>query len=116
MTALRFFTDEDVYGAIAPALCRSGFDAISTPGAGRLGQSDDSQLLWAAEQGRVLVSFNVAHFAGVHASWLRHGQHHAGIVVSVQRPIGDLLRRLIHLANSLDADAMRDRLEFLSDW
>ena len=116
MTAIRLFTDEDVYGAIAPALRRACFDAVSTPEASRLRESDESQLLWSTNEGRVLVTFNVAHFAGMHAAWLRSGCHHAGIAVSVQRPIGDVLRRLLHLANKLDADAMRDRLEFLSDW
>ncbi len=116
MASIRFFTDEDVYGSIAPALRRSGFDAMSTPEASRLCESDESQLLWAANQGRVLVTFNVAHFTGMHAAWLRGGRHHTGIVVSIQRPIGDLLRRLLHLGNTLDADATRDRLEFLSDW
>jgi len=116
MSAIRFFTDEDVYGAVAGALRQAGFDSISTPGAGRLRESDESQLLWAAIQGRVFVTFNVGHFAGRHSEWLRHGQHHAGIVVSQQRSIGDVLRRLLHLANTLEAEAMRDRLEFLSNW
>jgi hypothetical protein len=31
MTAIRFFTDEDVYGSVAPALRRAGRDALSTP-------------------------------------------------------------------------------------
>jgi hypothetical protein len=44
------------------------------------------------------------------------GRHHAGIVVSSQRPIGDMLRRLLRLANTLNATAMQDRLEFLGDW
>jgi hypothetical protein len=116
MTTIRLFTDEDVYGAVAVALRRAGVDAVSTPEAGRLRESDDSQLQWAANEGRVLVTFNVAHFAGMHAAWLRGGRHHAGIVVSSQRPIGELLRRLLHLGNTLDADAIQDRLEFLSDW
>ena len=116
MSAIRFFTDEDVYGIIAAALRRASFDAISTPEAGRLRESDESQLLWAAGQGYVFVTFNVGHFAARHAEWLRRGKHHAGIVVSQQRPVGDVLRRLLHLANTLDADAMCDRLEFLSDW
>jgi hypothetical protein len=64
----------------------------------------------------VLVTFNVGHFVGIHAKWLAQGRHHAGIVVSEQRPIGDLLRRLTHLANQLDDQTMRDRLEFLGDW
>ncbi len=63
-----------------------------------------------------MVTFNVAHFASLHATWMGHGRHHAGIVVSNQRPIGDVVRRLIHLAGTLDADSLKDRLEFLSDW
>jgi hypothetical protein len=116
MSQPRFFTDEDSYGVTAVALRRAGFDAVSTPEAGRLRKSDESQLEWASQEGRVLVTFNVGHFADRHADWLRQGRHHAGIVVSSQRPIGDLLRRLLHLAGTLDAEAMRDRLEFLSDW
>jgi hypothetical protein len=116
MSRVQFFTDEDVYGAIATALRRTGFDAVSTPEVSRLRESDESQLLWAAAQGRVLVTFNVAHFASMHTDWMRQNRHHAGLVVSCQRPIGDVLRRLLNLASKLDADAMRDRLEFLSDW
>lgn len=116
MTTIRFFTDEDVYGAIALALSKAGIDVVSTPKVGRLGETDESQLTWASNEGRTLVTFNVAHFAYLHADWAKQGRHHAGIIVSTQRPIGDLLRRLRHLADALDADTMRDRLEFLSDW
>ncbi len=62
----RFFTDEDVYAAVAPALCKAGFDAVAAPD--RLGLSDEMQLTWAADQGRVLVTFNAAHFAKLHAN------------------------------------------------
>jgi hypothetical protein len=116
MMSIRFFTDEDVYGAIAPALRQAGISALSTPEADRLGESDENQLIWAVSRGYVFVTFNVGHFAKLHAEWLRLQQHHAGIVVSQQRPIGDMLRRLLHLANELDADAIADRLEFLGDW
>ncbi len=116
MSAPRLFTDEDVYAAIAPALRKASRDAVSTPEAGRLGESDESQLTYAADEGRVLVTFNVAHFAALHAAWMAEARHHAGIVVSTQRPIGDLLRRILHLTGTLDADAMQDRLEYLSDW
>ena len=116
MSAIRFFTDEDVYGDVAPALRRVGIDAMSTPEADRLSKSDDSQLELTAGENRVIVTFNVGHFARLHSQWLSEGRHHAGIVVSQQRLIGDTIRRLRHLAESLDADAMRDRLEFLGDW
>lgn len=116
MTRIRFFTDEDVYAAVAQSLHQAGWDALSTPQAGRLSESDESQLTFAATEGRVLVTFNVAHFTQLHSTWLAAGKHHAGIIVSSQRPIGDTVRRLLSLAATLDAAAMRDRLEFLGDW
>lgn len=116
MAAIRFFTDEDLYGAVAVALRKAGCDAVSTPEAGRLGETDESQLQWASDQGRTMITFNVAHFANLHSVWMSQSRHHAGIVVSAQRPIGDLLRRLLRLTRTLDADAIQDRLEFLSDW
>ncbi|MEX2171374.1 MAG: DUF5615 family PIN-like protein [Pirellulales bacterium] len=116
MSKPRFFTDEDIYGAAAIALRRAGFDAVSTPETGRMRTSDESQLVWAVGEGRTLVTFNVAHFASLHSVWLGTGKSHAGIVVSSQRPIGDLMRRLVRLANALDADSMCDRIEYLSDW
>jgi hypothetical protein len=116
MGAIRFFTDEDVYAAVARALRSAGIDAVSTPERGRLGESDESQLEWAAVDQRVFVTFNVAHFAALHGDWLRQGRHHAGIAVSSQRSLGDLLKRLLKLAEARDSEAMRDRLEFLSDW
>ncbi len=116
MAAIRFFTDEDVYGAIAVALRRARIDACSTPEVGRRGQSDESQLEWASAQGRVFVTFNVAHFAKLHACWLRQGRHHAGIIVSSQRSIGEVVRRLLHLSSRIDSESMHDRLKFLSDW
>jgi len=116
MSRIRFFTDEDVYAAVAHSLQQAGWDALSTPHAGRLGESDESQLTFAATEGRVLVTFNVAHLSQLHSAWLAAGKHHAGIIVSSQRPIGDTVRRLLSLAATLDAAAMRDRLEFLGDW
>ncbi len=116
MSAIRFFTDEDVYGAVSLALRKSGYDTMSAPESGRRGESDESQLEWASNGGRVLVTFNVAHFAQLHAVWLGDGKHHAGIVASTQRPVRLVLRRLLHLAASRDAEAMCDQLEFLSDW
>jgi hypothetical protein len=116
MAAIRYFTDEDVYGAVATALRRAGVDACATPEVGRRGQSDESQLEWASAQGRVLVTFNVAHFADLHATRLRQGRRHTGVVVSSQRPIGDMVRRLRHLSGERDAESMCDRLEFLGDW
>lgn len=116
MNPLRFFTDEDVYRAVAQELRRVGFDAVSTPESGRNRESDESQLAWSTGENRALVTFNVRHFARLHAHIMANQGHHSGIIVSSQLPLGVVLRRLLHLAAHLDADAMHDRIEFLSDW
>ena len=116
MSAIRFLMDEDVFGAVAPALRRARIDALSTTEAGRGGESDESQLDWASNENRALLTFNVGHFADLHAMRMAESRHHAGIVVSSQRPIREVIRRLLHLASALDAESMRDRLDFLSDW
>jgi hypothetical protein len=66
MSAIRLFVDEDVYGAVAPALRRVGIDMLSTTEAGRGGESDESQFDWASDEDRTLVTFNVGHFADLH--------------------------------------------------
>ncbi|MFZ1932458.1 MAG: DUF5615 family PIN-like protein [Thermoguttaceae bacterium] len=68
MAAIRFFLDEDVYGAVATASRRTKIDVCSTPEVGRRGQPDESQLQWASAHGRVFFTFNAAHFAGLHTT------------------------------------------------
>ncbi len=59
---------------------------------------------------------NVSDFARLHYRWLEDGRHHAGVIVSRQRPIGEAVRGLLHLAGSLEAEDMQDRLEYLTNW
>jgi hypothetical protein len=116
MSAARFFTDEDVYADVAIGMRQHGFDAVSVPEVDRLSEDDPSQLEWAADHGRVFVTFNVGDFVRLHGQWLRAGRHHAGLVAAEQRPLGETLRRLLKLAASLSAEELRDRLEFLNNW
>jgi hypothetical protein len=47
---------------------------------------------------------------------MRQGRRNSGIVVSSQRLVGDVVRRLLRLARAKDAAALCDQLEFLGDW
>jgi hypothetical protein len=64
----------------------------------------------------VFVTFNVSAFARLHHEWMKQSLHHAGVVVSQQRHVGDAIGRLVHLAQPLTAEEMQDRLEYLSSW
>lgn len=116
MSQIRFYTDEDVHGVVASLLRSAGFDALSAREVNRLKESDPAQLLWSAQEGRVLVTFNVKDFARLHHEWMNQGKHHAGLVASRQLPVGETVRRLVHLGRTLSAEEMQDRLEYLSNW
>lgn len=116
MSKIHFFTDEDVYQAIAEQLRLRGFDALSTPEANCLGQSDESQFDWASQQNLVLLSFNVADFSRLHYERLSSDRRHSGLIVSQQRSIGVVMQRLINLSEKLTHSEMVDRIEFLSNW
>lgn len=66
MSDIRLLTDEDVYGDLAEILRSHGFDAVSTPEADRLSETDLNQLEWCHAQGRTILTFNVRHFAALH--------------------------------------------------
>ena len=115
MSRMRFFTDEDVYGMVAQLLRESGFDAVSTPEAGRLKESDVSQLSWEAQENRALVTFNVPDFAALHTDWVQNGLDHSGVIVSKRVPIGAFVRRLVKLGTKLSAEQIANGLIYLKD-
>jgi hypothetical protein len=110
---LRVFLDEDVHAPLAGALRKRGHDAVHALEEKRLGLSDESQLNFATEKNRCLVTFNTGDFARLHNRWIEEGREHAGIVVSKQLPIGEALRRLLILLQKESGDSMRGQVHFL---
>ena len=49
---------------------------------------------------------------------IRREHHHAGIIIGEQQAlsIGDEMRRLLRISETKTVAAMRDNLEFLSNW
>ena len=110
---LRLFFDEDVHATVAVALRKRGHDAVLALEEKRLGLSDESQLNFATEENRCLVTFNVGDFVRLHNRWVDGGREHAGIIVSKQLPVGELLRRLLALLQKESGDSMRGQVRFL---
>jgi len=110
---LRLFLDEDVHAALAAALRKRGHDAVLALEEKRLGLSDESQLNFATQENRCLVTFNVGDFVRLHNSWIDAGREHAGIIVSKQLPVGEMLRRLLALLQKENGDSMRGQVRFL---
>ena len=116
---LRFYFDEDVMvSAIIVALRAAGIDVVTVREAGMRGQDDASQLAFATEQQRTIVTSNIPDFARLHVAWMGQGRTHAGIVLVPQQHFGvdETIRRLILLAGAVEPDGMVDRVEYLTTW
>jgi predicted nuclease of predicted toxin-antitoxin system len=76
---IKFFFDEHVPQAAADGLRRRGVDVLTALEAGREGFPDNEQLVFAAQEGRVLVTMD-ADFLVLDAQ----GVPHAGIAYAHQ--------------------------------
>lgn len=107
---IHLYLDEDVFKAVAPALCARGFDAVSVHDLRHYGWSDAEHLTYAVAEGRALFTFNATDYIALHAAYMSEGKSHAGIIVAKQLPIRETIRRLLDLLNRVTADEVRDQL------
>ena len=118
MTIRLYFDEDSMRHALVEALRIRGVDVLTALDAGTIEETDEQQLEYAVAQNRSTYSFNVGDFCRIHTQWLREGNSHAGIILARQRQfsVGDQMRRLLKLIAAMPAEAMRNRIEFLSDW
>lgn len=116
MDKVKIYTDEDLAIAISRALRLRGFKAYTTIDQGRANSSDEEQIEYATSIGAVLLTHNVQDFPRIHHEFMRRGKQHCGIIVAKQVSVGEIVRSFLHLASTLSAEDMEDRLEYLSNW
>ena len=111
---LRVYLDEDVDPLLADVLRSEGFDAISAKEAGRTHQRipDEEQLAYAASVGRAIVSHNIKDYSPLAVIWAESGRNHFGIILSRQRPLGELVHRF-HAFVTRYPDGMENVCDFL---
>ena len=65
-------------------------------------RDDESQLILADAQSRILVSANARDFASLHREWLERGRSHSGILIIPQQrySTGEIIRRILRLTSS----------------
>ncbi len=93
---VRLFTDEMIDPDLAVALRHRGYDAESCQEAHRHNRKipDEDQLVYAAQQERAILTFDVADFYQRDADWKAAGRSHFGIIVSSEiTDLGTLLQR-----------------------
>ena len=112
----RPYLDHNAHRRLARDLARHGFDAVVAADVGNERATDEEHLRWAAAEGRVLFTYDRGDFRRLGTEWARAGRDHAGIIISVappRLPYGTLLRRLLVLLDTLSADELVNRIEWL---
>jgi uncharacterized protein with PIN domain len=97
LAEVKLYLDENIPPALAVILRSRGYDVVSAHEVDMRGKKDEEQLEYAIAQGRVLLTFNVRHFAPLAKSYFEQGREHPGIVVSTDVE----LRKLIRLTTNL---------------
>ncbi len=107
---IRFFMDQHFPGPASQGLRRHSVDVLTAQEAGRCGLPDADQLAFATAAGRVVVTFDT-DFLALHQSSVPH----AGIAWCPEQKhgVGQLIQALLLIHGVLDADAMRDHVEYL---
>ena len=104
---MKFYLDDDLTPAIAVALRKRGADAVSAHEVGNLGLGDMDQLVFAADQGRCLVSGNARDFCRLAHAAVEQGRPHAGIVLCSSRlrgpNVGAVVKALVQLSGRYPA-------------
>ncbi len=116
---IRLYRDEDTMGkGLVRALRSRSIEVVVAYEVGMAGQEDTEHLSYSTSQGLVLYSFNRGDYMDVHTSLLESGLSHAGIILGANNrySIGEQMRRLVRLVETLSVEEMRDRVEFLSAW
>ncbi len=76
----KFLLDEHLSPRIAALTCKSGVDTLAIAASPRAGMKDPAVLEFAATEGRILVTYNIQHFAPLLADAIAGGHPPPGVV------------------------------------
>ncbi len=94
---MKLYLVEHLTPILAKMLRERGIDCLTTQEAGNIGLPDEAQLTYARSHRRVLMTFDRKDFLSLAKQWAELGQPHAGIVLSRQCSVSDLIRQVLHL-------------------
>lgn len=89
---------------------------MTTVDAGRQGSTDLEQIQFAADEGFVILSYNVSDFPRLHYELTGSGSHHAGIIVASQVDPAANARAILGLVSTFSTEDFIDQLIYLNNW
>ena len=113
---IKLLLDEHIWLGLTGALTQRGYDAIHILNTEQRGIDDEPLLAFATAQGRAVLTYNVRHFVPLVRLWYEAGREHAGVILSIQLPPGELLRQVERLLTTLSADELKNTARWLQEF
>jgi predicted nuclease of predicted toxin-antitoxin system len=108
--------DEHIWVGLREALTQRGYDVIHLNDTGQRGIDDEPLLVFATAQGRAVLTHNIRHFVPLVRLWYEAGREHAGVILSVQLPPGELLKQAESLLGTLSAEELKNTVRWLQEF
>ena len=115
-TRIKLLLDEHIWEGLTEALAERGYDVVHINNTEHRGIDDEPLLALAADEGRAVLTYNIRHFVPLVRLWYEAGREHAGVILSVQLPPGELLKRIERLLVTLSAEEMNNTARWLQDF
>jgi hypothetical protein len=113
---IKLLLDEHIWEGLAEALTQRGHDVVHIANTEHSGVDDEPLLAFAAAEGRAVLTYNVRHFVPLVRLWYEAGREHAGVILSIQLPPGELLRQVERLLITLSADELKNTVHWLQEY
>lgn len=113
---VKLLLDEHIWEGLAEALRERGHDVIHINHTEHRGVDDEPLIALAASEGRAILTNNHRDFVPLARYWYEAEKDHAGIILSVQLPRGELLRQAHQLLTTLSANELRNTVRWLQEF
>ncbi len=113
MSAIRLYLDADVSAELAAQLRAKGIDATCARDERQTKLSDAEQLAFAVRHRRAIFTHNRDDFEELVVESFEQGKEHFGVIIAPQYELGELLRRILILAEQELAATLRNQIRYL---
>jgi predicted nuclease of predicted toxin-antitoxin system len=113
---IKLLLDEHIWEGLAEALTQRGYDVLSITNTAQRGIDDEAVLTFAAAEGRAVLTYNSRHFVPLVRLWYEANREHAGVILSIQLPPGELLRQVERLLTALSVDELKNTVRWLQEF
>jgi predicted nuclease of predicted toxin-antitoxin system len=115
-TQIKLLLDEHIWEGLAEALVQRGYDVVHLNHTPHRSIDDEPLLTLAAAEGRAVLTNNIRDFVPLIRLWYQAGREHAGVILSVQLPPGELLKQVERLLVTLSAEEEKNTARWLQEF